>query len=350
VRTAARFPDVPSARGHYESFYLKAAAPEGGRAVWIRHTVHRRPGQLLTGAVWLTWFDAGREGPVALKGSYGPGEIAVPAGAYLRVGESVIAPGTAAGSLSTHRPSTNPGRSGDSSTFGAARGATASWDLRFGDRHEALHHLPDERLYDARLPKTKLLSPHPGALFDGVLELEGERIELAGWPGMVGHNWGSEHADTWTWIHAAGLGEDGAGFLDIAAARIRISKWGPLRTPWLGNGMLAIDGERHRLGGIRPRSTSIDAHPGHCNFELRGDGIRVRGMALAPLGRTVAWEYADPAGGTHDSLNCSIADLDLIVSRDGRPDLELAVEGGAAYELGTGDRSHGVPIQPFADG
>jgi hypothetical protein len=40
VRTEARFPKVPEKAGHYESFYLKLTQPGGGRAAWIRHTVH----------------------------------------------------------------------------------------------------------------------------------------------------------------------------------------------------------------------------------------------------------------------------------------------------------------------
>ena len=56
--TAARFPAVPAQRGHYESFYLRAADPAGGRSAWIRHTVHKRPGEAATGALWCTFFDA----------------------------------------------------------------------------------------------------------------------------------------------------------------------------------------------------------------------------------------------------------------------------------------------------
>ena len=37
------------------------------------------------------------------------------------------------------------------------------------------------------------------------------------------------------------------------------------------------------------------------------------------------------------------------VERDGRL-RALRCAGGAAYELGTRDRDHGVPLQPFADG
>lgn len=328
MRTEARFPAIAPQRGHYESFYLKAAAPEGGRAVWIRYTVHRRPGAAMTGALWLTYFDAARPGPVALKQQFGEPDLSAPEGAYLRIDGAEIAPGQAAGKIT-------------------ANGSEASWELRFSDRHEAFRHLPQEWMYEKDLPRTKLLSPHPGALFDGVLELDGERIELASWPGMVGHNWGSEHADTWVWLHGAGLGADGDGFFDLGAGRIRL---GPLRTPWLGNGMLALDGERHRLGGPRPRSVSLKARPGRCEFTARGTDTIVRGAVTAPPGQTVGWSYSDPAGGSHDSLNCSIADLELTLSRPGHPDISLRVERAAAYELGTTERRHGIPIQPFADG
>ena len=48
VRTEARFPEIPKKAGHYESFYLKLVQPGGGRGVWIRHTVHKRPGEEAT--------------------------------------------------------------------------------------------------------------------------------------------------------------------------------------------------------------------------------------------------------------------------------------------------------------
>jgi hypothetical protein len=60
VRTEARFPGAGEGAGHYESFYIKAPRPGGGRGVWIRHTVPVRPGEPLVGSVWFTLFDAGR--------------------------------------------------------------------------------------------------------------------------------------------------------------------------------------------------------------------------------------------------------------------------------------------------
>ena len=63
----ARFPEVAQKAGHYESFYLKAAQPGGGRALWIRHTVHKRPGQEANASIWFVLFDRAADEPRATK-------------------------------------------------------------------------------------------------------------------------------------------------------------------------------------------------------------------------------------------------------------------------------------------
>jgi hypothetical protein len=40
----------------------------------------------------------------------------------------------------------------------------------------------------------------------------------------------------------------------------------------------------------------------------------------------------------------------LSVERAGLPPVELAVDGGAAYELGMRERDHGIAVQPDPDG
>jgi hypothetical protein len=331
VRTEARFPSIPARAGHYESFYLKAAAPEGGQAVWIRHTVHKRPDAAPTGAVWVTVYDAGRERPHAVKQQVGAEQISVPAGAYLRIGESEIAPARLDGEL-------------------AVDGTAAGWNLRFRDHAGPLDHFPKPWMYERPLPRTKLRSPHPSITVDGRLELDGERLTLREWPGMIGHNWGAEHAESWIWIHAATVAPDGSrGYVDLGAGRVKL---GPLSSPWVLNGEILDHGERLRVGGIHPlRRTRIAAEPGRCELRVPAAGAAiVSGSVSAPLGRFVGWVYADPAGPGHHSLNCSIADLDLAVERAGRAPLEIAVSGAATYELGTRRTDHGVPIEPFGDG
>jgi len=60
--TRARFPDVQPSAGFYESYYLRAAHPAEPLGVWIRYTVHKRPGAQPDGSLWFTLFDANADG------------------------------------------------------------------------------------------------------------------------------------------------------------------------------------------------------------------------------------------------------------------------------------------------
>jgi hypothetical protein len=330
VRTQARFPEVPEAKGHYESFYLKLTQPGGGRAAWIRHTVHKRPGEAATCALWFVLFDADAAGPRATKRQFGADELAADAGTYIRIADATLTDGRATGRVVTDA-------------------LDASWDLTFSDEHEAFHHLPRDFLYRAPLPKTKFLSPYPDAVFDGQIELDGERIEVEGWRGMIGHNWGAEHAERWVWVQGSGFeGRSPEDYFDMAVGRIKVAG---RTTPWVGNAMLMLDGTAHRLGGFgHVPSTEVTESPTGASFELKGKGVKLSGSVSAPAKDFVAWVYADPVGPEHNTLNCSISDLELQVGLDGGPAETLEVKGAAAYEFGTRDKDHGIPVQPYLDG
>jgi hypothetical protein len=322
--TRARFPDVPPEAGHYESFYLRAAHPSEPLGVWIRYTVHTRPGAEPNGSLWFTLFDANADGPWAVKVTErGP---RIPSGGFIEIAGA------------TFGPEAVTGRAGD-----------ASWDLRYTGGADPLLHLPRDWMYRAKLPRTKTLSPHPAALYSGTVTVADRTIELDRWPGMVGHNWGAEHAERWVWMH--GIGFEGKGedtWIDAAVGRV---KAGPFATPWLGNGGISIDGVRYRLGGIeRTRAIRVNERPTGCDFLLPGPGITVRGRVGSEAKNFVGWVYADPAGPEHNTVNCSISDMELTVSRDSRPDLTLVTRAGASYELGMRETDHGIPIQPFPDG
>jgi hypothetical protein len=204
-------------------------------------------------------------------------------------------------------------------------------------------------MYRARLPRTKTLSPHPAAVYTGTIEVDGRTIELDSWRGMVGHNWGAEHAERWIWMH--GIGFDGHGddtWLDVAIGRVKV---GPVTTPWIANGALSLGGVRHRLGGLeRTRSTRVNEKPTRCDFQLPGDGLTLRGTAGSDAKNFVGWVYADPDGPEHNTVNCSISHMELTVVRDAAPDLVLTTRAGASYELGMRETDHGIPVQPYPDG
>jgi hypothetical protein len=315
--------------GHYESFFIKATRATGGQGVWIRHTVHKPPGSDASASLWLTLFDSDAAGPRATKATFGAEELSAPEGGYIQVDGAVLEPGHAAGAIA------NPE-------------LDASWDLRFDDPSGPFHHLPYDRLYDAPLPRTKFLSPYPSARFDGTVTVGGSRIEVGGWPGMIGHNWGAQHAERWVWIQGANLAGQEGSCLDLAAGRIKV---GPLTTPWVANGLLRIDGAEHRMGGFgRMRSTKLDEQPTSCSFQVPGEEVRLRGRVSAERRDFVAWVYGDPKEGEHHTLNCSIADLELEIERPGHAPERVELSGGAAYEIGMRPTDHGIPLQPYPDG
>jgi hypothetical protein len=329
VEERARYREVAAKAGHYESFYVKACRPDGGLGIWIRHTVHKRPGEEPTGSIWFTLFEREADGPRATKVTVPAGEVSVPAGGWIRVAGAEIGPGEARGAVDTEA-------------------LAASWSLRFAGDFDPCRYLPADWLYEAPLPRTKFVAPVPDAAFEGTLEVAGRRLEIAGWPGMVGHNWGSEHAERWVWLEGTGFADAPGTWFDAGAARVRL---GRRVSPWVPSGMLSLDGVRHRLGGLGAiRSSSVDESSDGCSFVLPGRNIVVRGRVEASRKDFVGWVYADPTGEEHHTINCSVADLELTVERPGVPDRRLTLPGGAAYELGMRETDHGVPIQPFADG
>jgi hypothetical protein len=234
----------------------------------------------------------------------------------------------------------------------AAQGSCgdASWSLRFTTEEAELRHLTPGWLYRSPLPRTKLTSPAPAARFEGTLELgEGRALDLSGWRGMVGHNWGSEHAERWIWLHGIDFEEERGAWLDVALGRLKVAG---RMTPWVANGALSLGGVRHRIGGIGARGPSVDEGPSGATLSLRGAaGLTLACTVQAPSDSTAGWRYADPDGGEHDVANCSVASLDLSATLPGRAaPLRLRSPHGGVYELGMRERDHGVALAPFADG
>ncbi|HUH80997.1 MAG TPA: hypothetical protein VLZ06_06685 [Solirubrobacteraceae bacterium] len=328
MAASAIFPRMPAEAGGYESFYLRAVSPSEPVGVWIRYTAHKRPGHPPLGSVWCTVFDAQQGRPFMHKLT--TPELGVPPGGWIQVGSG------------------DPG-----SRFGPghARGVCgpASWELRFHGEAPELRHLPREWLYRTPLPRTKLTSPAPDAVFEGSVELQGGRtFALDGWRGMVGHNWGSEHAERWIWLHGIGFGEAPDAWLDLALGRVRIVG---RMTPWIASGGVSLDGRLRRLGGLGARGLEVREDAAGCSLTVPGAGrTRVHVRVAVPEGSAAGWRYADPDGSEHDVVNCSIAALELGLTEPGAAVRELTTAHGGAYELGMRERDHGVPIAPFPDG
>jgi hypothetical protein len=312
-----QFPAVPQGKPHYESVYLTATHPTDGRAFWIRYTVRKPPGQAPVGSIWFTEFKP--DGPRAAKVN---DQVTSAPGRPVVVGEH--------GSVS---------REGATGSI-ATPGLTARWDLSFTGDEAPLAHLPFAWMYGAPFPRTKPTSPRPDVLVSGTVEINGETTVLDGWRGMLGHNWGSEHAHEWIWLRGAGFTESPSTWLDVVIGRIRL---GPVTVPWIANGVLSLAGERQVLGGLG-RRPDVRPRPDGLDLTLPGRGRSVVVAVDAPLARCVGWEYADPAGSIHHVRNCSNAGLRLELGDD-----TLTTTYGGIYELGTLEGDPGLVIQPFPD-
>lgn len=267
----------------YESHYLTAADPTGGRAVWLRYTALKKRHQEARGSLWCTYFTAGAA-PHARRSEL-PGVLPPPQpGRWAHVGEAWIGPAGAHGSLDD-----------------------CSWAAGWRAEAAPLPYLPREWLYDRPLPRSNGVAIVPDAIFEGSLEIGDASVDLAGWRGMVGHNWGADHADRWIWLHVPGLApRDPPGWLDMVLVRVRL---GPALSPWLPAGALTLD--RSRLG-IRATETlrglRVMVERELVRIELpRWSG---RGLALElvlPAAQTVDWDYSSPGGGGRHVRNCSVA-------------------------------------------
>ena len=316
------FPAASAGAGMYESFFLRTYCPQEPVGVWIRYTVEKRPGHAPSGSLWCTVFDARRGAPrqERLSGL----ALAVPADGWIAVGAATIGADRA---------------EGDSGGM--------SWSLGFSANTGPLAHLSPAWLYRAPLPRTKLTSPAPWASFEGVVELgDGRSLELDGWPGMVGHNWGSEHAERWIWLHGLGFEDRSDAWLDLALGRVALAG---RTTPWRASGALSVDGVRHRLGALTGRAPRVAENPEGCDLQVAGpNGLLLAATVTLPADAAARWRYEDPAGGQRDVVNCSVAALEGSVRLAGEVGpVALLSAHGVAYELGVGIRA-AVPSQPPA--
>jgi hypothetical protein len=316
-----RFPGVEAARPHYESVYCALAHPAEPEAVWIRTTVQKRPGMAPTGALWVTWF----------------GEQGISAG---KLNDLPVQPGG-------HGLVCGPATQGTVGSRGELEvdGISARWDLTFASRTRELKHLHPDFLYRAPLPRTKSTSPVPDLEPSGSLVVNGRQVDLTGWTGMLGHNWGSEHAARWIWLRASGLGDDGLGWLDTVLGRVRV---GPTLSPWTAFGAIELDGSRQALGGLFKRGTAVSLIGHGASIALAGRGVAVEVEARVSPGAIVGWEYSDPGGHRHEVVNSSVTEMSVVVDRAGRRSTFTPVRRGV-LEIGGDERAFDVPLQPYPD-
>lgn len=309
--------EASSDEGHYESWFMRANAATGERAFWIRYTIFSPRGRAsaAVGELWAIVFDRTSHHHVAVKQvfpldrcRFARDDLAV------AVGDARLSSGALRGRAE-------------------AGGHAIGWDLQFagGDRPLLLY---PERLYRTKLPRAKVVVPHPRCTFTGSIDVDGTTLVIADWVGSQNHNWGSRHTDRYAWGQVAGFDEDPTAFLECSTARLRI---GPVWTPWLSPLVLRADDSEFRLTSpltaVRARGRY---ELGRWRIESSNRDARVIVHMTAPAEDFVALDYDNPPGGIKRCMNSKIARCEVIVHRPGRPPLTLH-STRAAFEI-LGDR------------
>ncbi len=327
--------DPNAGDGHVESLFLKLNIPDEPRALWLKITFLQRTYAARDAVVeaWAMAFDLGPEDGehVAIKRTWAASEAKVePDCLYVGVGGVELKMGRAVGSLKDEE-----------------RGHEIAWDLTFTTEHEGFRHMPFMWMYERPVPKSKANSPAVDSRFSGTVTVDGRTTKLADVPGMFGHNWGSEHAQFWTWAHCnQWQGVEGVVFEGVTSK----VKFGPVTSPMLTILHARIPGERITINGVRQLvSTKSDVDGLSWSFcGTRGDR-RIEGRFHAPADRFVGVDYHDPSGRIAHCLNSKIADGELIVSARAKggwhPLLSAVTDRSAALEIGTREDTRGVPIR-----
>lgn len=313
--------DARSRKGHVESYFWRANDPHRRRAIWLKATIFSPRPDSTVAELWCIVFDQEKGRTFADKQtvpfasstfatSGGLTSIAL-AGATFSMGEGE---GTAQGSL-----------------------REARWDLRMervpGALGEPLCMYPWEALVEAPFPKSKLLTPWPALRVDGQIEVWGETIELEGWIGMQGHNWGQSHAWEYAWGQCFFAGRDGApdAWMEGFSGKIKLAG---RPTPWLsalvvrrGEAVYRFDRvfdfwrQKVRIDDL---SWTLELGSAHGRASLR---VEAEAEAMVCLG------YHNPDGRLSYCLNSKLSGVTLAVNPAYAESFRLTSEHGGALEF-----------------
>ncbi len=306
-----------------ESYFMKANAPDGRRALWTRCTVFRQPGLPVVAEAWAIAFDRHR-GHVAIKSTVPFAEARFAAHDLdVEVDGCSLSLKRAKGRLESGR-------------------GELGWALDFGPALSEIQHLPT-LLYKGELPSSKLVSPIADARATGVVEVKRgpndvDTWNVEDWPMMVGHNWGRANAELYAWSHcnvwesAADRAPMPGLVFEALSARVRM---GPVLSPMMTMVFLRYRGKSWNLAGPR----ALGKNRGHLSlrrWEVTSDaeGLELTCDIAAETDDVVGLHYANPSGPMTYCFNTKLARARLDVRLPDGSSF-TAFSRAAALEIGT---------------
>ncbi len=323
-----------SGADHYESWFLRANDPGSPRAVWLKATILQPRGGEAIAESWCALFGMGGDTPWAAKATV-PRADATFAGEPLAatIGASTFnfdTSGASAGELVAHD------------------GRRCAWELRWepvgGALAQPLSMFPLASMVDGPFPRNKLLTPAPCLRLYGWVQADGERVELDGWHGMQGHNWGRSHAPSYAWGHCVFEGADGEPLVVAEGFTGRIRLAG--RTTPAFSGLVVRRGDREwrfdRLVDLWRQQAKLGDL--EWNLHVRGAAGDATLTMRAEPSQVVCLGYFDPDGGLAYCLNSKLARAVLRLNPADGDGFECVSAHGGALEILTRTPDSRFPV------
>jgi len=318
-------------RGHVESYFFRLNSPDSERALWIKATAFVPAGrpEASVAEAWVISFLRG-SGPTAAKNTISLEDAEFPkegtADLRIDLGELSIEEGKLTGRWETDHHS-------------------ISCDLKmegYGDPIDPMELFFHKSLYKLPFPKTKLVTPAPMLTFTGEYEVDGETLEVNGWRGMGGHNWGTEHTPVYSWCQINSWeNEDEAIIFEGVTARARIGqRLSPkmtILTVRAGDETISFNGP------IRMFLNKGLIGPMKWSFSAGNETTGLTGEVIASPKESAGLYYRNPDGSVIHCLNSKLAHARIELRRPGKPEKILSSRQ-AALELGSPNEYHGVKM------
>ncbi len=303
---------------HVESYFVRANDPTRPRAFWLKQTVLAPEAGPAVAESWFIWFDGERHETIAKR----------------------VTHSWASARFEAPRIET-PSLVFQLSAIGSARGAfevdagkvslDVGWNPTGDLVAEPLALLPWKLLREGPFPKSKLLTPYPSLRWNGTVALPHETVDVAGWHGMQGHNWGREHAYEYAWGQCLFPQEE--AMVEGFTGRVRVAG---RTTPRLSAMVVRRRGRTYgfqRLFDPWRQEASIETDRWTVRLRSRdGDAeltMDARQRPVACLG------YTNPDGTLAYCLNSKLAAVELrVFPSDGAAFTCTSEHGGALEFLG----------------
>jgi hypothetical protein len=303
-----------------ESYFLRVNDPVRPRALWLKATILAPLAGEALAETWCIWFDGEKNRTWARKTTLPFRVTSFPSGSV----ESI-----AIGDVRFRL-----GSNGFSQGALRREEGACLWNLTWSGETTALAAplsiYPHPAMVEGPFPKSKLLTPFPALRFSGTVECFGETVDVDGWQGMQGHNWGREHAWEYAWGQCLFPGDNAQpdAMVEGFTGRIRLAG---RTTPRLSALVVRRGAETfqfNRVFDFWRQDAQIDGFSWRLTLKGTGGTARLR---LNAAGRpVVCLGYLNPDGRLSYCFNTKLAEAELEVTPpSGRPFEYRSAHGGA---------------------